>query len=92
MTGNQKSFLLYADNYELIEDLTNEEKGQWIEAVFLYKREGKITEFPKGSLLKTAFKVKKNHLDRDSQAWEESKSRRAEAGKKGGLKRASNAK
>lgn len=92
MTDNQKSFLLYVDNYELIEDLTNEEKGQWIEAVFLYKREGKITEFPKGSLLKTAFKVTKNHLDRDSQAWEESRSRRAEAGKKGGLKRASNAK
>lgn len=92
MTDNQKGFLLYLDNYELIEDLTSEEKGQWIEAVFLYKREGKITEFPKGSLLKTAFKVTKNQLDRDSQAWEESRSRRAEAGKKGGLKRASNAK
>ena len=92
MSGKQRGFLLYLDNYELIEDLSIEEKGQWIEAIFLYKREGLITEFPKGTLLKTAFKVAKSQLDRDSEAWNETCHKRAEAGRKGGLAKATNAK
>lgn len=71
MAGQQKGFLLYLDNYELIEDFSTEEKGEWIDAVFLYKRDGVITEFPKGTLLKTAFKVTKSQLDRDFNAWGE---------------------
>lgn len=92
MATKQKGFLLYLDNYELIEDLSDKEKGQWIDAVFLYKRDGVITEFPKGTLLKTAFKVAKSQLDRDSEAWNETCQKRAESGRKGGLARASNTK
>ena len=92
MGNNQKGFLLYLDNYDLIEDISNEEKGRWIDAVFRYKRYGEIPDFQKGTLLNTAFKVTKSQLDRDAEAWEEKRQKRAEAGHKGGLAKANNSK
>lgn len=92
MGNNQKGFLLYLDNYDLIEDISNEEKGRWIDAVFRYKRYSEIPDFQKGTLLNTAFKVTKSQLDRDAEAWEEKRQKRAEAGHKGGLAKASNSK
>lgn len=92
MGNNQKGFLLYLDNYDLIEDISNEEKGRWIDAVFRYKRYGEIPDFQKGTLLNTAFKVTKSQLDRDAEAWEEKRQKRAEAGHKGGLAKAGNSK
>lgn len=91
-TRKQKSFLLYLDNYDLIEDLAVEEKGEWIEAVFLYKRGETIPDFPKGTLINTAFKVVRNQLDRDAEGWEEICRKRASAGRKGGLAKSNNAK
>ena len=91
-TKKQKGFLLYLDNFDLIEDLSIEEKGQWIEAVFLYKRGEKIPDFQKGTLINTAFKVVRNQLDRDAKGWGEMCQKRAAAGRKGGLAKSSNAK
>lgn len=91
MGNDQKGFLLYLDNYDLIEDMSNEEKGEWINAVFRYKRYGEIPGFQKGTLLSTTFKVAKSQLDRDSEAWEEVRHLRAESGRKGGLAKASTA-
>lgn len=92
MNNKQKGFLLYLDNYDLIEDLSFEEMGRWINAIFHYKRDKEIPNFKKGSLLNTAFKVAKNQLDRDAEAWEEKCQKRADAGRKGGQAKASNAK
>lgn len=92
MNNKQKGFLLYLDNYDLIEDLSFEEMGRWINAVFHYKRDKEIPNFKKGSLLNTAFKVARNQLDRDAEAWEEKCQKRADAGRKGGQAKASNAK
>lgn len=92
MGSDQRGFLLYLDNYDLIEDLPEVEKGKWIDAVFRYKREKEIPDFQKGTLLNTAFKVVKSQLDRDAETWEEKRKKRADAGKKGGQAKASNAK
>jgi hypothetical protein len=86
----KKSFVLYTDQSEVFYELSDEDAGKLIKHIFAYVNdEDPITE---DKLLKVAFLPIKTQLKRDLKIWDEKKSQRAEAGKKGGLAKSSNAK
>jgi hypothetical protein len=75
---------------EVFDELSDEDAGKLIKHIFAYVNdEDPITE---DKLLKVAFLPIKTQLKRDLKIWDEKKSQRAEAGKKGGLAKSSNAK
>jgi len=85
----KKSFVLYTDQREVFDELSDEDAGKLIKHIFAYVNdEDPITE---DKLIKIAFLPIKTQLKRDLKIWDEKKSQRAEAGKKGGLAKASNA-
>lgn len=86
----KKSFVLYTDQREVFDELSNEDAGKLIKHIFSYVNdEDPVTE---DKLIKIAFLPIKTQLKRDLKIWDEKKSQRAGAGKKGGLAKSSNAK
>jgi hypothetical protein len=85
----KKSFVLYTDQREVFDELTDEDAGKLIKIIFAYVND----ENPEVNdrLLKVAFLPIKTQLKRDLVIWDEKKLQRAEAGRKGGLAKASNA-
>ena len=85
----KKSFVLYTDQREVFDELSDAEAGKLIKHIFSYVNdENPITE---DILIKVAFLPIKTQLKRDLKIWDERKQLRSEAGKKGGLAKASNA-
>ena len=85
----KKSFVLYTDQREVFDELSDEDAGKLIKHIFSYVNdENPSTE---DKLLKVAFLPIKTQLKRDLKMWDEKKQQRAEAGRKGGLAKASNA-
>jgi hypothetical protein len=85
----KKSFVLYTDQREVFDELSDEDAGKLIKHIFSYVNdEDPVTE---DKLIKVAFLPIKTQLKRDLRIWDEKKEQRAEAGKKGGLAKASNA-
>jgi len=86
----KKSFVLYTDQREVFDELSDQDAGRLIKHIFSYVNdENPITE---DLLLKVAFLPIKTQLKRDLKMWDEKKQQRAEAGRKGGVAKASNAK
>lgn len=85
----KKSFVLYTDQREVFEELTDEDAGKLIKHIFAYVNDENPETNDK--LLKIAFLPIKTQLKRDLVVWDEKKQQRAEAGRKGGLAKASNA-
>jgi len=85
----KKSFVLYTDQREVFDELSDQDAGKLIKHIFSYVND----ENPSTDdiLLKVAFLPIKTQLKRDLKMWDEKKEQRAEAGKKGGLAKASNA-
>lgn len=85
----KKSFVLYTDQREVFDELSNEDAGRLIKHIFSYVND----ENPEASdqLLKIAFLPIKTQLKRDLKVWDHKKQQRSEAGRKGGLAKASNA-
>jgi hypothetical protein len=86
----RKSFILYCDNHEVIKDLTNEEKGQLLDAIFVYSATNVVLDL--SPVVKIAFGFIKQALDRDHKKWEEERRLRQESGRRGGLARVSKTK
>lgn len=86
--SKKNSFVLYNDDFEIIQDLTLEERGQLLSAIFEYMRNGTIPKFKGG--LNICFKFIKQKLDRDSEKYEDVCQKRSEAGKKGSKNRWNN--
>jgi len=81
---------LYTDQREVFDELSDEDAGKLIKHIFAYVNdEDPITE---EKLIKVAFLPIKTQLKRDLKMWDIKKEQRAEAGKKGGLAKSSNAK
>jgi hypothetical protein len=86
----KKSFVLYTDQREVFDELSDEDAGRLIKHIFSYVNdEDPSTE---DLLLKVAFLPIKTQLKRDLKIWDEKKQQRAEAGRKGGIAKSSNAK
>ena len=86
----KKSFVLYTDQREVFDELSDEDAGRLIKHIFSYVNdEDPSTD---DQLLKVAFLPIKTQLKRDLKIWDEKKQQRAEAGRKGGIAKSSNAK
>jgi hypothetical protein len=76
----KKSFVLYTDQREVFDELSDEDAGKLIKHIFAYVNdENPITE---DKLLKVAFLPIKTQLKRDLKSWEAKQDQRREAGKK----------
>jgi hypothetical protein len=84
---SKKSFVLFNDYRETFEELTDEDAGSLIKAIFAYS-DGENVEL-KG-VLKIAFIPIKQQLDRNMEKWKDEIEKRREAGRLGGLKKAAN--
>ena len=83
------SFVMYTDQREVFDELDDVTAGKLIKHIFSYVNdEDPIAE---DLLLKVAFLPIKTQLKRDLKVWDQKKVQRAEAGRKGGLAKASNA-
>jgi len=85
----KKSFVLYTDQREVFEELTDEQAGKLIKHIFGYVNDENPETDDK--FVRLAFLPIKTQLKRDLKVWDEKKYLRSEAGKKGGLAKASNA-
>lgn len=81
----RKSFILYLDNSIILDQLTDEESGKLIKAIFKYQSSGVTPDFSKNPALAMGFSVFKMSLDRDSEKYQERCERNRANGKKGGI-------
>lgn len=79
------SFILYTEQKEIFESLSDEDAGKLIKQIFKYIETGQEPEI-KG-MLKIAFIPIRQNLDRNNDKWEDIKQKRSEAGKVGADKR-----
>jgi len=90
MAKNKKSFVLYADLIHTVEQLPDEAAGRLLKHILQYVNDkDPITD---ELVVKLVFEPIKQQLKRDLNKWEGMVEKRREAGRAGGLKRASNAK
>lgn len=84
MAKDKKSFVLYSDQKELFDHLSDEMAGRLIKHIFAYVND----ENPESEdiILNLAFTPIKQHLKRDLKKFEQIKEARSEAGKRGGIK------
>jgi hypothetical protein len=85
----KKSFVLYTDQREVFDELDDLTAGKLIKHIFSYVNDEDPDTDDK--FVRLAFLPIKTQLKRDLKIWDEKKKQRAEAGKKGGLAKASNA-
>lgn len=86
----KESFLMFVDNFDAIEELTDEQKGILLQAIVTYVRSGELIKLPQ--LIKVIFIPIKNSIDRNNKKYEEEIEQRRAAGRLGGQARARNAK
>lgn len=87
---DKNSILLYLSDYEPVKDFSLEEKGMLFDAIFEYASTGSTNDLPPVVLL--AFKFFRMHIDENNKKWNEIKTKRIEAGSKGGKQKIANAK
>ncbi len=80
-----ESFVLYTSIREVLEELTDEQKGKLFQAIIDYEC-GEQLDIP-DMVVKMAFIPIRQMLDRNNEKWTEEKKKRSEAGKKGMEKR-----
>jgi len=85
MAKDKKSFILYSDQIEHFEDLTDEEAGQLIKHVFRYVND-QNPEAP-NRIIQVAFNPVKQQLKRDLKTYECTKDERSKSGILGNLKK-----
>ena len=80
MAEDKKGFILYADQKEIFDQLTNEKAGELIKHVFSYVNDDNPTS--NDALITMAFTPIKLQLKRDLKKFEATKKQRSEAGKR----------
>lgn len=88
--AEKDSFVLYNSYYYLIEDLDMEQRGALLTAILEHSLGIEQTDLD--PITKLAYRVIASQLDRDRKKWERTCKKRAEAGRRGGLAKASKAK
>ena len=87
---NKKGFILYADINTTANKLSDEYAGKLFKHILSYVNDEEPTT--NDMLLEIAFEPIKQQLKRDLDRWKNTKTKRAEAGRLGGLAKATNAK
>lgn len=81
----KKSFVLYTDLMDIVNDLSDEQAGKLVKLIVNYVNDRNPE--CEDQLIKIAFKPIKSMLKRDLEKWESIKHKRSEAGKRGGRPR-----
>lgn len=89
MPKQRTSFLLHFDSLEILNELSDEEAGQLFKAIKAHHENQELALSP---LVRVAFSSFKNQFVRDEKKYTETCKRRAEAGSKGGIAKASKSK
>lgn len=84
MCEDKNSFVVYAEIKETIDELTDEEVGKLFRGMVEYQATGEVPEFT--GILKFAFIPVRQQMDRNNSKWQRTRERRAEAGRRGGVK------
>ena len=79
------SFILYTEQTELFNELTNEDAGKLIKGIFRYVKTGESPVFE--GITKMAFIPIRQMLDRNAEKYEEKREKLSQNGKKGGRPR-----
>jgi len=79
----KKSFVLYTDQRNAIADLSQQQKGELLDALYTYADSKEILSFTAPEV-KIAFNFISQQIDRDSEKYAEISKKRAEAGRRGG--------
>lgn len=82
MKDDKKSFIVYSDIEEVLDELKDEEVGRLFRAMVRYSTTGKVQDL--GMPLKYVFIPIRQQMDRDLAKWNGVKEQRSRAGKKGG--------
>ena len=85
-----KAFKLYSDNMDIVNELSNEEAGELLKAIVAYANTGE--EIQTSRAVKLVFIPIKQQIDRDFASYEEVCEKRAVAGRKGAVTKASKSK
>lgn len=80
----KKSFILFLDSLDILDDLTDEQSGQLFRAIRAFEK-GEEIDLP--SIVKVAFSPIKNHLQRCKDSYDQVSEERSKAGKEGARKR-----
>ena len=83
MKNDKKSVLLYTEWAEPLKSLPLEEKGRIFDAILSYTENGRMPKF-ENPATDMAFRWIQQKLDENIQKWEETRAKRAAAGKSGG--------
>lgn len=84
MNNVKKSFVLYHDIRTPLELLDDSDRGKLFMAILNYSEYGELPDF--SGALQMAFSFIQKAIDRDSEKWEDTRKKRAEAGRRGGIK------
>jgi len=87
---NKKSFVLYNDQGEIFDKLTDEQAGKLIKHIFAFQDDEAVAH--DDNLIDIVFTSIKTTMCRDAEKWQETRKQKALSGKLGGLAKASNAK
>ncbi len=79
------SFILYTEQKEVIDKLSDEQAGKIIKALYSYAKDGTMPQLD--AVLDLVIIPFKSAIDRNDIKWQETKKKRSEAGKKGMLER-----
>ena len=85
MADNKNSFIVYADDIkETLDGLTDDQVAALFRGMVDYQITGEAPEF--SGVLKFAFIPIRQQMDRNNTKWEQTKAKRAESGRKGGIR------
>ncbi len=90
MAENKKGFIIYCDLIKTVKKLPPEKQGNLFMHILEYVND--LNPETNDLLIEIAFEPIKQQLKRDLKDWDSKRLKRAEAGKKGGLAKSSNAK
>lgn len=85
MADNKNSFIVYAaDIKETLDKLTDDQVAELFRGMVDYQITGEAPEF--SGVLEFAFIPIRQQMDRDNTKWEQTKAKRAESGRRGGIR------
>lgn len=82
MKEEKKSFIVYCDIIETLDELTDEQAGKLFKGMAHYSNDGTEPNFD--TILKFVFIPIRQQMDRDNEKWNCIRAKRSAAGKKGG--------
>jgi hypothetical protein len=82
---SKSSFIIHVRHVEVFKDLPGDDVKQLLLSIGEYVKTGTEPAFENNAGLKMAFRFIRVDLDREAEKWEETRTKRIEAGRKGGL-------